>query len=101
MHPEYLSTKYALSLVERLPDLKAVPIQHHHAHIVSCMVEHGTVGPVIGIAFDATGFGIDGEKLADFQAVRGTLEDNAFIADLDAQAAQVEAGFQALEKKFT
>ncbi|MCL0056186.1 carbamoyltransferase HypF [Dehalococcoidia bacterium] len=60
MHPEYLATKYALELGEREPDLKLVPIQHHHAHVVSCLVENGATGPVIGVAFDGTGYGTDG-----------------------------------------
>ncbi|MCL0104684.1 carbamoyltransferase HypF [Dehalococcoidia bacterium] len=60
MHPEYLATKYALELGEREPDLKLVPVQHHHAHIVSCLVENGAARPVIGVAFDGTGYGTDG-----------------------------------------
>jgi len=60
MHPEYLSTKYAVSLVEEHKELKLIPVQHHHAHIVSCMVENGVTEPVIGISFDGTGYGSDG-----------------------------------------
>ncbi len=60
MHPEYLSTKYAKALAEQRKDLKFVPVQHHHAHIVSCMVENGSQGPVIGVSFDGTGYGTDG-----------------------------------------
>ncbi len=56
LHPDYLSTKYALSI----PDLPKVGVQHHHAHIVSCMAENGIEGEVIGVAFDGTGFGTDG-----------------------------------------
>ncbi|HEX3028044.1 MAG TPA: carbamoyltransferase HypF, partial [Clostridia bacterium] len=55
LHPEYLSTKYALDL-----DLKKVVIQHHHAHIASCMAENNLDGDVIGVAFDGTGYGEDG-----------------------------------------
>nr|WP_231333330.1 carbamoyltransferase HypF [Actinomadura graeca] len=54
-HPEYLSTKYALEL-----DLPAVAVQHHHAHIASCLADNGADGPVIGVAFDGTGLGADG-----------------------------------------
>jgi len=57
LHPEYLSTKYAK---ERADEFTLVPVQHHHAHIVSCMVENGVQEPVIGVAFDGTGYGSDG-----------------------------------------
>jgi hydrogenase maturation protein HypF len=60
MHPEYLSTKYARSLGDKHKGLKLVPVQHHHAHIVSCMVENGVEDKVIGISFDGTGYGSDG-----------------------------------------
>ena len=55
LHPEYLSTKYALEL-----DLPAEGVQHHHAHIASCLADNGETGPVIGVAFDGTGYGTDG-----------------------------------------
>jgi len=57
LHPEYLSTKYAK---ERAADLPLIGVQHHHAHIVSCMVENGVQEPVIGVALDGTGYGSDG-----------------------------------------
>jgi hydrogenase maturation protein HypF len=55
LHPEYLTTKYALSL----PHVKKIPVQHHHAHITSCMAENKISQKVIGVAFDGTGFGED------------------------------------------
>ncbi|MDR9458847.1 MAG: carbamoyltransferase HypF [Dehalococcoidia bacterium] len=58
MHPEYLSTKYAIQAGTE-QGLNIIPVQHHHAHIVSCMVENGVEGPVIGIAFDGAGYGSD------------------------------------------
>jgi hydrogenase maturation protein HypF len=58
MHPEYLSTKYALEAGSE-PGLRLIPVQHHHAHIVSCLVENKVKGPVIGVAFDGTGYGTD------------------------------------------
>ena len=59
MHPEYLATKYAHRVGES-SDLRMVPVQHHHAHIVSCMADNAVAGPVIGVAFDGTGYGADG-----------------------------------------
>ena len=56
LHPDYLSTKYA----ESLENLIKIPIQHHRAHIASCMAENGVTEPVIGVAFDGTGYGDDG-----------------------------------------
>jgi hydrogenase maturation protein HypF len=56
LHPQYLSTKYAL---ER-DGVELVGVQHHHAHIASCLADNGHRGPVIGVAFDGTGFGLDG-----------------------------------------
>jgi hydrogenase maturation protein HypF len=56
-HPEYLSTKYALALDERLTK---VGVQHHHAHVASCMADNRIEGEVIGVAMDGLGFGSDG-----------------------------------------
>lgn len=56
LHPDYLSTQYALGL----SDVRTVAVQHHHAHVVGCMAEHHLDGPVIGLALDGTGFGADG-----------------------------------------
>ncbi|MCE5219761.1 MAG: carbamoyltransferase HypF [Clostridium sp.] len=55
MHPSYLSTKYA-----KEQKIRKVEVQHHHAHMVSCMAEHSIYDTVIGIIFDGTGFGLDG-----------------------------------------
>ncbi len=56
LHPQYLSTRYALSLA----GLPKFGVQHHHAHIAACMAENGLTGEVIGVAFDGTGYGADG-----------------------------------------
>jgi hydrogenase maturation protein HypF len=56
LHPEYLSTKYALDL----GGVEHRGVQHHHAHIASCLADNGHDGPVIGVAFDGTGYGTDG-----------------------------------------
>ena len=55
LHPDYLSTKHASGL-----GLELVGVQHHHAHIAACLADNGTAGPVIGVAFDGTGYGTDG-----------------------------------------
>jgi hydrogenase maturation protein HypF len=57
LHPQYLSTKLALEMA----DVQQIGVQHHHAHIASCMAENGIPGKVIGVAFDGTGFGTDGK----------------------------------------
>ena len=72
LHPEYLATKYAQELAAK-SDISLVPVQHHHAHIVSGMVDNGIRTPVIGVALDGTGYGTDGNiwggefLVADYQ----------------------------------
>lgn len=81
LHPEYYSTKYAQEL-SKSRGKKLIYVQHHHAHIASCMIENNLKDKVIGIAFDGTGYGLDetiwgGEilisDLANFERV-GHLE---------------------------
>jgi hydrogenase maturation protein HypF len=59
MHPDYLSTRYAIDLAGRT-GVSRVPVQHHHAHLAACMIENGVSEQVIGVAFDGTGHGDDG-----------------------------------------
>lgn len=55
LHPEYLSTKYALET-----GAEKIGVQHHHAHIASCLADNKAEGEVIGVAMDGLGFGTDG-----------------------------------------
>ena len=56
LHPQYLSTKWALEQ----KGVKLIGVQHHHAHILSCLAENGDFSKVIGLALDGTGYGEDG-----------------------------------------
>ena len=55
LHPEYLSTKWALE-----QDAQLVGVQHHHAHAAACLAEHGETEPALALVFDGTGYGTDG-----------------------------------------
>ncbi len=57
LHPDYAFTRYA---EEHSGARQTIAVQHHHAHVASCMAENGLDEPVIGVAFDGTGFGTDG-----------------------------------------
>ena len=60
-HPEYLSTSIANNeLSAQWKDASVTSLQHHYAHIASCMAENELTGPVTGFAWDGTGFGTDG-----------------------------------------
>jgi hydrogenase maturation protein HypF len=72
LHPNYMSSRFALSL----PLERKIGVQHHHAHIASCMAENHLSGEVIGVALDGTGYGTDGKiwggefLIADLAAFR-------------------------------
>jgi hydrogenase maturation protein HypF len=55
LHPDYLSTKYAQKM-----GIPLISVQHHYAHILSCMAENQIAAPAFGISWDGTGFGLDG-----------------------------------------
>jgi hydrogenase maturation protein HypF len=59
LHPDYFTTHYA-EVLEKELRIPLVRVQHHHAHIASCMAEFGIDEEVIGISMDGTGYGTDG-----------------------------------------
>ena len=84
-HPGYLSTEYALrrargELAGR-PALALLRVQHHHAHIVSCMAEHGFTDEVIGLCCDGTGYGTDA-AVWGCEILRTSLVDFVRLAHL-------------------
>jgi len=72
LHPDYLSTQWAVNEAKKT-NLPLIKVQHHYAHILSCMADNEVLGPVIGIALDGTGYGTDGHiwgsefMIADYQ----------------------------------
>jgi hydrogenase maturation protein HypF len=56
LHPDYLSTGYALGL----PGVELVGVQHHHAHLAAALAEHGETGAAVAAIYDGTGYGTDG-----------------------------------------
>jgi hydrogenase maturation protein HypF len=78
LHPDYFSTRWALGQTS----LQRVGVQHHHAHIASCMAENHLEGKVIGIALDGTGYGTDGAVWGG-EVLLATYADFERMAHLD------------------
>lgn len=60
LHPGYFSTRFAREYSRQFPASKIVKVQHHHAHIASVIYDHNLKTPVLGVSFDGTGYGSDG-----------------------------------------
>jgi hydrogenase maturation protein HypF len=58
-HPDYLSSQFAQKLGRQL-DIPVIPVQHHYAHVLSCMADNRIAPPVLGVTWDGTGYGLDG-----------------------------------------
>lgn len=70
LHPDYRATRWALAQ----GDYPVLGVQHHHAHLASCLAENGKDGPAIGLIMDGTGFGTDG-TIWGAEVLIGDLED--------------------------
>jgi hydrogenase maturation protein HypF len=78
LHPDYFTTHWARSAGDT-----AYPVQHHHAHAASCMVEHGLLDEsVLAVVFDGTGFGTD-ETIWGGEILHATIGDFRRVASLD------------------
>jgi len=78
IHPDYLASKFA----KKQKDIPTLAVQHHHAHIVSCLAENRIKGPVIGLALDGMGLGSDG-RLWGGEVLLADLTSFKRVAHLD------------------
>ncbi|UWG95649.1 carbamoyltransferase HypF [Dehalobacter sp. DCM] len=77
LHPEYMTTRIAKAL-----DIPKYTVQHHHAHLVSVMAEHGLEEPLLGIICDGTGYGDDG-KIWGFEYMHGNAAQYQRLGHLE------------------
>ncbi|MEW6726276.1 carbamoyltransferase HypF [Desulforudis sp. 1088] len=89
-HPDYRSSR----LASRIPVQARFEIQHHHAHMVSCLAENGHTGPAVGIILDGTGYGEDG-TLWGFEILSG--DDRFFERLMHLAPVPLPAGEQAVK----
>ena len=91
LHPDYASTRHAEQLAARW-DVPLVRVQHHHAHVAACMAEHRLQGPLLGLAWDGTGYGGDGTIWGGeaLRVRRGRL--SPFRASADVRVARRRCG---------
>lgn len=82
LHPDYLSTRFAGEYAIRNGGLPIIRVQHHHAHIASCMAEHGLDEEVIGISMDGVGYGTDG-NIWGFEVMKASLADFSRLNHLE------------------
>jgi hydrogenase maturation protein HypF len=96
LHPEYLSTKHARELEEA--GLPAAGIQHHHAHIASCLADNERPARerVIGVAFDGTGYGTDGAVWGG-EFFEGSFSEG-FVRRAHLEYAPLPGGFAAIRQ---
>ncbi|MGA8941367.1 MAG: carbamoyltransferase HypF [Thermoactinomyces sp.] len=76
LHPEYMTTRIAEEM-----GVRVIPVQHHHAHLVSCMEDNRLTEPVFGIILDGTGYGEDG-NIWGFEILYGNARDYKRMAHL-------------------
>jgi hydrogenase maturation protein HypF len=91
LHPDYLSTAYAL---ER-EGVDHVAVQHHHAHLAACLAEHGELGPAVGAIYDGSGLGPDGTAWGG-ELLVGDLD--GFVRAGHLRAARLPGGDQAVRQ---